>query len=230
MALWNPQDYDSWYESPLGRVSGAIEKSLIFSIAGVMPGETALDAGCGTGIYAIELARMGAHTAGFDNDPGMLMAARAKAARAGLAINLLAADAAAMPFGDGSFDVALSVGALCFFEDMDEALLETKRVLRPGGRCVIGALNRWSAWALLRRIKGLFKKTVYERARFLSPPRLKAALTKAGFESVEFSTCLYFLPINSSRYLRLAERLEAPSRLLCPNAGAFIAASARRPL
>jgi len=236
MTQWNPLDYDFWYQTPLGKVSDTIEKTHIFALAGVKPGERALDAGCGTGIYTVELARRGAHTAGFDKSLDMLSAAQAKAGIAcfagkeGLTINFLAADAAAIPFKDGCFDLALSVGMLCFIADMDGALLEMKRVLRPGGRLVIGVLNSWSPWALLRGVKGLFKETVYNGARFVSPPQLKRALKKAGFECVELKTCLFFLPVNSSLYLKLARHLDAPARFLLPHAGAFIAASAKKPL
>lgn len=230
MALWSPRDYDSWYQTPLGRVCDAIEKQHIFSFVDVKPGKRALDAGCGTGIYTVELARMGAHAAGFDKSLDMLRAAQAKAAKENLAINLLAADALSIPFRDDSFDLALSVNMLCFVADMDAALLEMKRVLSPGGRLVVGVLNGWSPWALLRRIKGLFKETAYNSARFVSPPRLKIALEKAGFESVELKTCLFFLPVNSNPYLNLAERFEAAAGFLLPKAGAFIAASAKKPL
>ncbi|MBI5971155.1 MAG: class I SAM-dependent methyltransferase [Deltaproteobacteria bacterium] len=230
MALWNPRDYDSWYLTPLGRVSDAIEKSHILALAGVMPGEKAFDAGCGTGIYTIELAKRGAYTAGFDNSLDMLLSAKAKAEKEGLTINFLAADATGLPFKDGSFDIALSVGMLCFIADMDGALLEMKRVLRPGGRIVIGVLNKWSPWALLRRIKGLFKETVYDRARNVSPPQLKRALITAGFDAVEIRTCLFFLPVNSSLYLKLAKFCEIPAGFLSPYTGAFIAASAKKPM
>lgn len=230
MTLWIPADYDSWYETPLGRVSDAIERTHIFGLACVKPGEKALDAGCGTGIYTIELARMGARAAGIDNSLDMLLAAEAKAGKEGLKIDLLAADAGALPFREGSFDIAFSVGMLCFIEDMDKALSEMKRVLRPGGRVVIGVLNRWSPWALLRRVKGLFRKTVYSRARFVSPPQLRSALKRAGFESVEMRTCLFFLPINSNLHLKFAKHFESPARFLSPYTGAFIAASAKKPL
>ncbi len=230
MALWNPPDYDSWYETPLGRVSDAIERKHIFSFACVKPGERALDAGCGTGIYAIELARRGAYVAGFDGSLDMLRLAKDKAGKEGLAINFIAADALSIPFKDGVFDIVLSVNMLCFIADIDDALLEMKRVLRPGGRLVVGVLNRWSPWALFRRIKGIFKETVYSRANFVSPPQLKRALRTAGFEAIELKTCLFFLPVNSSLYLKLAEHFEASAGFLLPYAGAFIAASAKKPL
>lgn len=230
MATWDPFDYDSWYKTPLGGLCDAIEKAHIFSFAVVKPGDKALDAGCGTGIYTVELAKRGAAVYGVDNSMAMLSSAGAKADKEGLKMDLLAADATALPFRSGSFDMALSVGMLCFTEDAGKVLLEMNRVLRPGGRIVVGVLNRRSPWALFRRIKGFFKETVYKRARLFTPSQLKAALITAGFESVELMTCIHYLPFDSRPYLNLARHFETPFHFLSPYTGAFIAASAKKPL
>ena len=61
-----------------------------------------------------------------------------------------------LPFRAGSFSVVTCVLALEFVADPAVAVAELARVQPPGGRLVIGALGRFSFWALLRRLKGVF--------------------------------------------------------------------------
>jgi len=226
MATWDPQKYEAWYETPLGKASDRFERELVLSMAGVKEGDRVLDAGCGTGIYSLELAKRGAFVAGLDASSGMLELARAKAGRAGLNIDFVKADALHIPFPDGHFDLVLSVCMLCFVKEREAAILEMKRVLRPGGRIVIALLNSRSPWAFLRRAKGLFRKSVYNNAEFLSPRAVESELRKAGFKGIETRTCLFFLPIDSKIYLGLSGVQERLGRRLFPKAGAFLVTAA----
>ncbi len=229
MKSWNPQAYDAWYETPLGKTSDRIEKDLIFSIAAIKRGERALDAGCGTGIYSIELAKRGAVTTGADSSEDMLVWARAKARKEGLTIDFVSADALMLPFPDDYFDLVLSAGMLCFIKERGKALQEMLRVLKPGGKLIIGVLNKQSPWAAFRRIKGLFKDTVYNRVGFISPPELELSLQRAGFDVKELRTCLFFFPINCRMYLKFAMPLEKLGSRATPRMGAFLAGLATKP-
>lgn len=228
MNEWEPKEYDAWYDTPIGRASDRIEKELIFSLADAKNWGRVLDVGCGTGAYSIELAKRGARTTGVDGSERMLGWATAKAAKEGVRVNFVRADAVRLPFPDGHFDFVLSVGALCFVKDLEKTLLEMRRVLKPGGTLVVGVLNKWSPWALLRRIKGLFKNTIYDKATFMSPPELASALARAGFEVRMLETRIFFLPINSGAYLWAAAPFERACGLVAPRTGAFLAASAIR--
>ncbi|MBI5902064.1 MAG: class I SAM-dependent methyltransferase [Deltaproteobacteria bacterium] len=228
MPLWDPKAYDAWYETPLGKTSDRLERELIFSMADVRGGETALDVGCGTGIYSIELARKGALVTAIDASLEMLDWARGKAGQAGLEIDFIKANALKIPFPDGHFDIVLSVCMICFVKERAAALVEMKRVLRPGGRVVIALLNSRSPWAFIRRIKGLVKETVYNRAEFISPRGIESSLERAGFKDIKVGTCLFFLPINSAPYLASAEAHERIGRKIFPEAGAFLVAVATK--
>lgn len=225
MRPWDPRAYDAWYGTPLGELSGHLEKELVFSMAGIGRGESALDAGCGTGIYSIELAKRGAVAAAIDASLEMLAFAKAKASQEGLAIGFSQADASSLPFPDDTFDVVISVNMLCFTKEEEKSLSEMRRVLKPGGRLVVGVLNRWSPWAALRRVKGFVRQSVYNEARFISPAGLERMLHEAGFEAVSISTCLFFLPINWRPYLKIALPFERLDSILIPRLGAFLAAS-----
>jgi ubiquinone/menaquinone biosynthesis C-methylase UbiE len=224
MAAWDPQKYEAWYETPLGSVSDRLEQELVFSMAGVKEGERALDAGCGTGIYSIGLAKKGAIVTGLDASQDMLAWARAKALKAGLKIDFIEVDALNLPFPDGHFDMVLSVCMLCLVKEREAALMEMKRVLRPGGRIVVAMLNSRSPWAFFRRVKGLFRRSVYKNAEFLSPRAMERELRMAGYKDIKSKTCLFFLPINSKIYLALSGMEERLGRRLFPETGAFLVA------
>lgn len=100
-------------------------------LAGELRGRV-LDVGSGTGLgfayYAAE-----ADVVGVEPDPYMLKRARPRAEASGRRIALLEACAEALPFPDGSFDAAVSALVLCTVQDLEQALGELRRVLRPGG-------------------------------------------------------------------------------------------------
>jgi ubiquinone/menaquinone biosynthesis C-methylase UbiE len=100
-------------------------------------GLDALDAGCGTGFLALELAARGHRVTGVDFAHAMLAEARRKAAARGVSIRFEEADAERLPFGTGSFDLAISRHLLWTLPHPDAAIDEWIRVLRPGGRLVV---------------------------------------------------------------------------------------------
>jgi demethylmenaquinone methyltransferase/2-methoxy-6-polyprenyl-1,4-benzoquinol methylase len=97
------------------------------------PGDRLLDVGAGTGVSTAELARSGAYAVGSDISLGMLAAGR----RRRPTVPLLAGDALALPFADGTFDAVTISFALRNVTDADAALRELARVTRPGGRLVV---------------------------------------------------------------------------------------------
>ncbi|GAB7040914.1 demethylmenaquinone methyltransferase [Catenuloplanes niger JCM 9533] len=96
-------------------------------------GQRVLDVGAGTGVSTLELGRSGAFAVGLDLSIGMLRAGR----RARPDVPLLAGDALALPFADETFDAATISFALRNVVDVDGALAELARVVRPGGRLVV---------------------------------------------------------------------------------------------
>jgi SAM-dependent methyltransferase len=103
----------------------------------VAPGDDLLDVGCGRGDVACALAprvQPGGRVVGIDASEAMLADARAQARSAGLDITFRIGDAVALDEPDASFDAARSERALQWIPEMDTAVAELVRVLRPGGR------------------------------------------------------------------------------------------------
>src|SRR5690606_3733522 len=92
-----------------------------------------LDVGAGSGTATFPAARMGAEVTASDLAPEMLDAGRRFAERTGLRVRWKAADAEAMPFEDGEFDVVMSCLGVIFASDHQAAADEMARVCRPGG-------------------------------------------------------------------------------------------------
>jgi ubiquinone/menaquinone biosynthesis C-methylase UbiE len=75
--------------------------------------------------------------------PGMLERARRRAATTDLPVTVRQASAEALPFEDSSFDTVVSTLVLCSVDDVDQALAEIHRVLRPGGQLIFVEHVRW---------------------------------------------------------------------------------------
>lgn len=107
--------------------------SWVLEVAGLSPGSTArvLDVGCGNGLYLAQLRTWSIAATGCDLSRGMLAAARATEA------NLVNADVTRLPFVASAFDVLLAPHMLYHVADRGAAASEMRRVMRPGGRCVV---------------------------------------------------------------------------------------------
>lgn len=106
------------------------------------PGERVLDIAAGSGNAAIPAALTGAAVTALDPTPELLAEGRAAAAQRGVDLAWVEADAEALPFADGEFDVVLSCLGIMFAPHHQAAADEALRVCRPGGR--IGLLS-WTS-------------------------------------------------------------------------------------
>jgi demethylmenaquinone methyltransferase/2-methoxy-6-polyprenyl-1,4-benzoquinol methylase len=105
------------------------------------PGERALDLACGTGDIAFRLAASGGAVCGLDITPRMLQLARGKRTP-GRRCTWSAGDMTALPFADRTFDVVTTGYGLRNVPDLEAAVAEITRVLRPGGRFASLDFNR----------------------------------------------------------------------------------------
>lgn len=123
------------------------------------PGSSVLDLCCGDGVHSLIAIRAGANVTASDIAENNLQAAAARAARAGVRLSTLLANAEQLPLPDASFDLVTCVGSLSY---VDHALFlrEVRRVLRPGGAFIfvdslnhnpVYRLNRWLHYRQGRR-------------------------------------------------------------------------------
>ncbi len=101
--------------------------------ARVLPQQSVLDVGCGTGVVALTAARLGARVRGLDLAPALIEQAKKNAALAGVEVDFQQGDAEALPYDNASFDVVLSQFGHMFAPRPEVAIAEMLRVLKPGG-------------------------------------------------------------------------------------------------
>ncbi len=116
-------------------------------LLGDVAGRDVLEVGCGAAQGARWLVAAGARVTAFDVSSAQLLQSRALDARSGTRVDrVVQADAQAMPFRDGSFDLVVSAfGGIPFVADSARTMRECARVLRPGGRLVFSVTHpvRW---------------------------------------------------------------------------------------
>jgi SAM-dependent methyltransferase len=141
--------YDAAYDAP-GAPGQALRDRLatVLELAGDGPGD-AVDAGMGAGRLVLQLAGRKWQASGADPSPEMLALAQARLPEA--RERLVLGTIEALPFLDGSFDLAVATGVLEYADDLEAALSELARVLRPGGRAIVSLPNWWSVSVLVRR-------------------------------------------------------------------------------
>jgi demethylmenaquinone methyltransferase / 2-methoxy-6-polyprenyl-1,4-benzoquinol methylase len=114
-------------------------KRRLTELANVRGGERALDLACGTGDIAFELADRGAHVVGLDITERMIQLARNRSRQRA---RFVVGDMLALPFPSASFDLITTGYGIRNVPDIQAALAEIHRVLRPGGRLLSLDFNR----------------------------------------------------------------------------------------
>ncbi len=211
-----PEKYDQWFESPIGKLVKYFESRLILELLDPCPEEKLLDAGCGTGIFSLDLLTKGSHVVGLEISLPMLCFGKNKLSE--YPFFSVQGDMLKLPFKDNSFDKAVSVTALEFIADCRKALGELFRVTRPGGCVVVATLNSLSPWADRRRAKtrkGM--KHILENAFFRSPEELLRCCSLKG----ETKTAVYFQKDDPPE---AAVKIERAGRSRKLDTGAFLAA------
>jgi 2-polyprenyl-6-hydroxyphenyl methylase/3-demethylubiquinone-9 3-methyltransferase len=189
-------------------------------------GRKALDVGCGGGLLAEELARMGCEVTGVDPSEPSLEAARAHARQAGLAIDYRQGMGEALPLPDGTFDLVCCCDVLEHVDDLPRVIAEIARVLSPGGIFLYDTINRtFRSWLVVIKLFQEWRWTsfmppgLHDWRHFVKPGELTALLAGAGLANQGLTGLRPAInPLQTLRLLRDRKRgrisyLEAVQRL-----------------
>ena len=159
----------------------------------VSPNSSVLDVACGKGTSARAVAsNFGATVTGCDYSAANVEHAMTASRAAGVdgKTQFVRANAERLPFAPESFDVALCECSLCLFENMDAALRQLIRVLKPGGR--IGISDFFLNATVPGSLDGLLGRVLCV-AGAPSVEGYREALTRAGFEYIRIRTVSWTL-------------------------------------
>jgi len=164
-----------------------------------------LNVGCAHGPDFPPFAR-GFELYGIDISPKMIELAKKYAEKFKFSVDLKQADARQLPYNDGFFDFAIAVASLHHIEGEAErlkALVELKRVLKPGGEAFITVWNRWQPkfWLKSRDTQVPWKQkdeVLYRYYHLFSYGELEKLVRKVGFELIRsFPESRYKFPIKN---------------------------------
>jgi 2-polyprenyl-6-hydroxyphenyl methylase/3-demethylubiquinone-9 3-methyltransferase len=194
-------------------------------------GRRALDVGCGGGLMAEEVARMGCRVTGIDPSDSSLDTARRHAAEVGLEIEYRHGTAESLPVGDGTFDLVYCCDVLEHVGSVDAAIGEAARVLKPGGIYIYDTINRTvlSKLVVIKvaqewRFTRFFSANFHVWSMFIRPVEMRRMLEAHGLEHREFSGLgMTGNPITLLRVIRKLKR----GRATYGDVGAALARSIR---
>jgi len=135
-------------------------------------GKSVLDLGCGAGIDSAEFARNGASVVSADFTRTAVASTKELLREANLPVRVAQADATSLPFKNETFDCVYTFGVLHHIPDVDKAVSEINRVLKPGGQIMAMLYNKdsllygYSIVYLRGIMEGLLKKLSVEEILF----------------------------------------------------------------
>ncbi|HEY4136277.1 MAG TPA: bifunctional 2-polyprenyl-6-hydroxyphenol methylase/3-demethylubiquinol 3-O-methyltransferase UbiG [Alphaproteobacteria bacterium] len=161
-----------------------------------LAGLSILDVGCGGGLLAEPLTRLGAAVTGIDASGPGLAAAKLHAEQMGLAIDYRETTVEALAESGARYDAVLNMEVIEHVADRPAFLAASAAALKPGGAMVVATLNRTAkAFALAvvgaEYILGWLPRGTHEWQKFVRPDELRAELATAELEVGETNGVVY---------------------------------------
>ena len=169
-----------------------------------LEGKTALDVGCGAGLLAEPLARLGAQVTGLDASAALINVAREHARQSGLEINYHDGDLAEL---EGQFDLVTCMEVIEHVADPAAFVTALAGRLAPNGLLIMSTPNAtgWSKLLTITIAEGLGRvpRGTHDFAKFIAPDRLKLLLAAAGLKCLDVEGIAW----SPTRGLHLSEDL-----------------------
>ncbi len=154
------------------------------------------DIGCGGGILAEPLARLGAAVTGIDAEEKNIRVAEAHMAVSGVPVEYRCDTAEAMAAAGEAYDIVLAMEVVEHVADLELFLDASARLVKPGGLMIVATLNRtWKAWGLAivgaEYIMRWLPRGTHDWKKFVRPSELARPLRHAGLEVTEVTGVVY---------------------------------------
>jgi 2-polyprenyl-6-hydroxyphenyl methylase / 3-demethylubiquinone-9 3-methyltransferase len=189
---WNPDGASKMLHKlnpvRLGYIRDMVDQHFHFDECTLRPltGKSALDVGCGAGLLAEPLARLGATVTAVDAAPELIAAAAAHAAGQGLAIDYRAVGVEDLV---GDYDLVTALEVIEHVADPQAFIHSLVARLAPGGLLILSTPNR-TAWSKLLTITlaegfGRIPPGTHDYEKFIDPDAMRGLLAKAGMDVVD---------------------------------------------
>ena len=170
-----------------------------------LEGKSALDVGCGAGLLAEPLARLGAKLTAVDAAPELIAVARDHAVGQGLQIDYRATGVEDI---EGRFDLVTAMEVVEHVADPQDFIDALAARLAPDGLLILSTPNR-TAWSKLLTITlaegfGQIPKGTHDFEKFIDPDTMRGLLAQAGLECIDFEG----IAMSPTRGLHLSEDLK----------------------
>lgn len=175
----NSDEYDFWFEK-----NKFIFLSELKAVKNLVPeAAVGLEVGVGTGRFASQLGvQLGV-------EPASAMAEIAR----NRGIEVVNSTADSLPFQDNRFDFVLFIVTICFVPDPVQAVKEIKRVLKPGGKIIIGIIDKDSFLGKIYEEKKKENK-FYKHVRFFSYREIEALLKQHNYSNIQACQTIFHHP------------------------------------
>ena len=175
--------------------------------ADALAGLRILDVGCGAGILAEPLARMGAAVTGIDPSPELIAAARLHAAESGLAIDYRAATAEDLAASGAQYDVVTALEVVEHVTDVPAFVAACAALVKPGGMLVASTINRTMKAYLLAIVGAEYvlrwlPRGTHTYDKLVTPAELAAAFRAAGLAPGADTGIMYLPFVDEFRLTR----------------------------
>ncbi len=172
-----------------GEARRVLHEAFDRALADAGPAPRTLEIGCGTALDSCLLAmrRPGLHAVASDYSPAALEVAKQAARALETSVEVALADATALPFADGGFDLVFSQGVMEHFPDPLPGMKEQFRVTKPGGYVVVDVPQTFTLYTIAKQIRQAQSRWPWGWETQYTPLRLARLGRRAGLVPVGFT-------------------------------------------
>jgi ubiquinone/menaquinone biosynthesis C-methylase UbiE len=174
--------YDSIFITKAGKHFIKRKLKIAKSYKFIESGQNILEVGSATGVFSFEYEKLGVKLTSIDLSPENIKWAENKAKANNSSIDFKVADVENLPFEDNSFDGILSFSTLRYVPDIDKAMKEIYRVVKPGGYIIIDFPNKNCPWFGGMKKKILGREHIFDNHYKIA--EVKELVSKANFKNI----------------------------------------------